>query len=180
MPLHTIYHAIVDGMTGDTYLKQVQAQLGRSPFVVNGSIVKVPGGDGKLHGHDITLDVAMDRARIEDFLKLAVRTDPPVMNGNLRMTARIFLPPGDVQVTDKLQLNGNFEVSGAYFSSDKIQEKIDLLSQLGQGHPKDPDLKVRSSANPEVKAPAGSAGRLRSGQQQHELFRFELQASRAH
>jgi hypothetical protein len=157
MPLHTIYHAIVDGMTGDTYLEQVQAQLGHSPFMVSGSIVKVRGGDGQLHGHDITLDVEMDRARIEDFLKLAVRTDPPVMNGNLRMKARIFIPPGNVPVTQKLQLNGNFDVSGAYFGSDNIQQKIDLLSRLGQGHPKDPDLHV-SPPQPEVRAPADVQG----------------------
>ena len=157
MPLHTVYHAIVDGMTGDTYLQPVQAQLGRSPFTVTGSIVKVRGGDGQMHGHDITLDVVMDRARIEDFLNLAVRTDPPVMNGNLRMKARIFIPPGDVPVTQKLHLNGNFDVSGAYFSSDKIQDKVDLLSRLGQGHPKDPDLHV-SPPQPEVKAPAEVRG----------------------
>jgi hypothetical protein len=157
MPLHTTYHAIVDGMTGDTYLQPVQAQLGRSPFTVTGSIVKVRGGDGQMHGHDITLDVTMDRARIEDFLKLAVKTDPPVMNGNLRMKARIFIPPGSVPVTQKLHLNGNFDVSGAYFSSDKVQDKIDLMSRLGQGHPKDPDLKV-TPPQPEAKAPADVQG----------------------
>jgi hypothetical protein len=157
MPLRTVYHAIVDGITGDTYLQPVHAQLGRSPFIVTGSIVKVRGGDGQLHGHDITLDVTMDRARIEDFLKLAVRTDPPVMNGNLRMKARIFIPPGNVPVTQKLHLDGNFEVSGAYFSSDKIQDKIGLLSRLGQGHPKDPDLHV-SPPQPEVKVPADVRG----------------------
>ena len=48
-------------------------------------------------------------------------------------------------------------MSGAYFSSDKIQDKIDLLSQLGQGHPKDPDLHV-SPPQPEVKAPADVQG----------------------
>jgi hypothetical protein len=157
MPLHTIYHAIVDGTSGDTYLQPVQAQLGRSPFTVTGSIVKVRGDDGQMHGHDITLDVTMDRARIEDFLKLAVKTDPPVMNGNLCMKARIFIPPGNVPVPQKLQLNGKFDVSGAYFSSDKVQDKIDLMSRLGQGHPKDPDLKV-SPPQPEVKAPADVQG----------------------
>jgi hypothetical protein len=157
MRLHTIYHAIVDGTSGDTYLQPVQAQLGRSPFTVTGSVVKVRGGDGQLHGHDITLDVTMDRARIEDFLKLAVRTDPPVMNGNLRMKARIFIPPGKVPVPQKLHLNGNFDVSGGYFSNDNIQEKIDLMSRLGQGHPKDPDLKV-SPQQPEAKAAAEVQG----------------------
>jgi hypothetical protein len=157
MPLHTTYHAIVDGLTGDTYLQPVQALLGHSPFTVTGSIVKVKGNHGELHGHDITLDVVMDRARIEDFLKLAVRTDPPVMNGNLRMKAHVFLPPGNVPVTDKLQLNGSFNVSNAFFSGKNIQDKIDLLSRLGQGHPKDPDFHT-NSPQPEPKAPADLNG----------------------
>ena len=157
MMLRTTYHAIVDGMTGDTYLQPVQAQLGHSPFTVTGSIVKVKGNQGELHGHDINLDVVMDKARIEDFLRLAVRTDPPVMNGNLRMKAHIFLPPGDVPVTDKLQLNGSFEVSNGFFSGNNIQDKIDLLSQLGQGHPKDPDFHT-NSPQPEPKAPADVRG----------------------
>jgi hypothetical protein len=178
MPLHTTYHAIVDGITGDTYLQPVQAQLGRSPFTVTGSIVKVKGGDGQLHGHDITLDVTMDRARIEDFLKLAVKTDPPVMNGNLRMKARIFIPPGNVPVTQKLNLNGNFEVSEAYFSSDKIQDKIDLMSRLGQGHPKDPDLKV-TPPQPEAKAPADMQGNfvLANGSMNFSDLNFSVQGA---
>jgi hypothetical protein len=160
MPLHTVYHAVVDGTSGDTYLDQVQARLGRSPFTVSGSIVKVRqtlGGPNSPHGHNITLDVVMDRARIEDFLQLAVRTDPPVLYGNLRMKARIYLPPGDARVTQKLHLNGSFDIDGAYFSNDKVQDKVDLLSRLGEGRPKDPDLRV-NPPQPEPKAPAEVQG----------------------
>ncbi len=157
MPLHTVFHAIVDGMTGDTYLQPVQAQLGRSRFTVNGSVVKARDAAGRPHGKDITLDVVMDSARIEDFLKLAVRTDPPVMNGSLRMKARIYIPAGDVPVPDKLQLNGNFDVSQASFNGPQIQQKINLLSRSGQGHPKDPDLHV-TPPQPESDAPAEMKG----------------------
>ncbi|AXC11009.1 hypothetical protein ACPOL_1663 [Acidisarcina polymorpha] len=172
MPLHTVFHAIVDGTSGDTYLQPVDAQLAHSRFIVTGSVVRVPtaptlvtpvrqdpmeAAKGRPHGHVITLDVTMTSARIEDFLRLAVRTDPPVMDGNLRMKARIFLPPGDVPVTDKLHLNGDFDVSGAYFSSDKIQQKINLLSRMGQGHPKDPDLH-QSPPQPEPKTAAEVKG----------------------
>jgi hypothetical protein len=157
MPLHTIFHALVDGTSGDTYLHQVQAQLGRSPFLVTGSVVKVPGVHGTLRGHDITLDITMDKARIEDFLKLAVHTVPPVMNGGLRMKARIFLPPGELPVTQRMHLAGDFDVSQAYFSGNNIQEKVDLFSRLGQGHPKDPDLHV-NPPQPEVKVPSDVRG----------------------
>jgi len=140
MPLHAAFHSIVDGMTGDTYLQPVDAQLGRSKFSVSGAIVKIPGRPGQPHGHHIALDVKMKNARIEDFLKLAVRTDPPVMNGNLRMDAKIVIPPGEGRVTERLQLNGKFDVRNAAFSNGKIQEKVNLLSRLGEGRPKDPDL----------------------------------------
>jgi hypothetical protein len=99
----------------------------------------------------------MDKARIEDFLKLAVNTTPPVMNGNLQMKARIFLPPGNVPVTQKLHLNGNFIVSNALFSSDAIQKKVNMLSRLGQGHPKDPDQHI-TPPQPEQSAPAEVKG----------------------
>jgi len=142
MPLHAVFHAIVDGMTGDTYLQPVAAQLAHSRFSVSGSIVKVPGGPGQPHGHNISLDVAMKGARLEDFLKLAVRTDPPVMNGNLRMNAKIVIPPGEGRVTERLLLNGKFDIRDGAFGNGKIQEKVNLLSRLGEGHPKDPDLRM--------------------------------------
>jgi hypothetical protein len=132
MPLHAVFHSTVDGMTGDTYLQPVDAELGGSRFSVSGAIVKVAGGDGRPHGHNISLDVAMTGARIEDFLKLAVRTDPPVMNGRLRMDAKVVIPPGEGPVTERLRLNGKFEIAGAAFNNEKIQGKVNLLSQTLQ------------------------------------------------
>ena len=161
MPLRTVFHAIVNGTDGDTYLQPVQAQLGHSHFTVTGEIVRVPAtrdetGDHP-KGHNITLDVVMGNARIEDFLKLAVHGDPPVMNGDLHMNARIFLQPGDVPVPQKLNLTGKFDVDNAFFPSDKIQKKINELSRVGSGHPKDPDLHV-NYPQPETNAPAEVKG----------------------
>ena len=136
MPLHTTFHAIVDGTNGDTYLDPVDAQLLHSHFICTGSVVRAVGQPG----HDITLDISMDDARIEDFLNLAVRTQPPVMTGSLKMKTKMYLPPGDVSVSDKLQLKGNFEVSGAHFSNPKVQDKIVDLSLISEGHPDEAKL----------------------------------------
>ncbi len=157
MALHTVFHAVVDGTDGDTYLQPVDAQLGRSRFTVSGSVVRVKGADGHPHGHNITMDVTMGHARIEDFLNLAVRTQPPVMDGNLSMTARLFLPPGEGPVPQRIELQGKFDVNGTYFSSDKIQKKINELSRIGEGHPHDPDLRV-SSPQPEANVPSEISG----------------------
>jgi hypothetical protein len=132
VPLHTDFHAIVDGTDGDTYLEPVQARLLHSSFTANGKVVRVKDP----HGHDIELDVVMNRARIEDLLELGVKTDPPVMSGDVVMKTKLSLPPGPVDVANRLKLKGNFRITNGRFSNDKIQDRIDSLSLRSQGKPK--------------------------------------------
>ncbi len=82
VPLHTDFHAIVDGTNGDTFLNPVHARLLHSEFTTTGKVVKVPG-----RGHDIQLEVDVPHGRMEDFLRLAVKTNPPLMNGTLHLRA---------------------------------------------------------------------------------------------
>ncbi len=135
MPLHTEFHAIVDGTTGDTTLSPVRAQLGRSKFTTSGTIVKVKEPDGTA-GHDIALDVEMTGARIEDMLELAVKTEPALMRGAFGMRSKIHIPVGDASVSKKLQLNGTFTIGSATFSNQHVQDKVDMLSMRAQGEPK--------------------------------------------
>ena len=129
VPLHTRFHAIVDGINGDTYLQPVDATLLHSHILATGDVVRAPGGQG----HDITLDVTVDHARIQDMLQLAVKTEPPIMTGALTLHTKFFLPPGKVSVTQKLRLKGEFQITGVHFTNDKVQGKVDQLSLRGQG-----------------------------------------------
>jgi AsmA-like C-terminal region len=88
------------------------------------------------NGHRVQLDVTIAKGRIEDLLKLAVRTDPPVMSGVVRLKTNFDLPPGDPVMSDRLKLAGRFEVTEAHFANEKIQNKIDALSLRSQGKPK--------------------------------------------
>jgi hypothetical protein len=133
VPLHTKFHAIVDGTNGDTYLQPVDAILGHSHILAVGDVVRAPGGQG----HNITLDVTVDHAHIEDMLRLAVKTDPPIMTGALTLHTKFFLPPGKERVTDKLHLQGNFKIAGAHFTNEKVQSKVDQLSLRAQGKAKE-------------------------------------------
>ncbi|MGD0212040.1 MAG: hypothetical protein ABSB87_02335 [Terriglobales bacterium] len=133
VPLHTDFHAIVDGTSGDTYLQPVKARILNSWLVANGSVVRVKDPNG----HQVELDVVMQKGQIEDLLKLAVRTDPPVMTGSVRLKTKFALPPGEVDVANRLKLTGSFEVSGAHFTNKNIQGKIDALSMRSQGKPKE-------------------------------------------
>jgi hypothetical protein len=132
VPLHTDFHAIVDGTSGDTYLQPVKATLLHSSFTASGSVVRVSAPNG----HDIELDVVLDDARIEDLLKLGVRTDPPIMSGPVEMKTRLSLAPGDASVADRLKLAGTFHVLRAHFTNEKVQGKLDSLSLRSQGKPK--------------------------------------------
>ncbi|HEY4009344.1 MAG TPA: hypothetical protein VGM11_04270, partial [Acidobacteriaceae bacterium] len=132
MPLHTVFHAYVDGTDGDTYLDPVHARLLNSEFTANGKIVVVKG-----KGHDIDLDVDIPHGRMQDFLQLGVKTRPPLMNGVLTMKAKLHIPPGNTRVPQKLELAGAFQLHDVRFNDAGIQDKVDGLSARAQGKPKE-------------------------------------------
>jgi hypothetical protein len=129
VPLHTEFHAIVDGTDGNTYLQPVKAQFLHSFLIARGYVVRVQGEPGR----HVYLDIDMEQARIEDLLRMGVRTDPPVMEGNVKLQTKLDLPPGTQDVAHRLRLQGNFAIVNGRFSSDKIQRRIDELSLRSQG-----------------------------------------------
>lgn len=129
VPLHTEFHAVVDGTCGDTYLQPVKASFLHSSFTANGSVVRLNAARGR----DIELDVLLDHARIEDLLALGVRTNPPVMSGPVEMKTKLSLYPGDGTVADRLKLAGEFHVLRAHFANERVQNKIDALSLRSLG-----------------------------------------------
>lgn len=139
--LHTEFHAKVDGTSGDTYLRPVKAAFLGTSFTATGSVQRFSTG----HGHDIELDVMLDHARIEDLLRLGVKTDPPVMTGPIEMKTKLSLVPGEASVTDRLGLVGNFHVVGGHFTNEKVQGKLDWLSLVSQGKPQ--QARERSGAD---------------------------------
>ncbi|HZC23596.1 MAG TPA: hypothetical protein VE866_09680, partial [Candidatus Binatia bacterium] len=101
VPLHTDFNAVVDGTDGDTYLDPVKATFLHSSLTARGKVVRMKSG----HGHEIDLDVVIDRAAIQDLLQLGVKTDPPVMTGAVQMKTKFSLPPGPVDIADRLNLS---------------------------------------------------------------------------
>ncbi|WP_263356223.1 AsmA-like C-terminal region-containing protein [Acidicapsa ligni] len=131
VPLTAHFHATVDGTNGDTWLEPVDAMLGHTHILARGKVVRVP----EVHGHDITLQVNVDRGRIEDILHISASSETPFMTGNLSLATSFHLPPGEASVWDKLLLDGQFHLSQARFSNDKMQGRIVQLSLRGQGKP---------------------------------------------
>ncbi|MBB5065659.1 hypothetical protein [Granulicella mallensis] len=148
VPLHTTFHAYIDGSTGDTTLDPVQAHLLHSDFTARGKVQMIHG-----QGHDIALDVDMPHARIEDMLELGVKTDPPLMHGALTLKTKLHIPPGHVRVAQKVELTGNFAIHSVGFSNPKVQDRVDSMSMRAQGRPQE----------------AGAAGSDRQAEVQSEM-----------
>ena len=129
VPLHTDFHAIVDATNGDTYLRPVTAKIIDTPLVASGYVVRLK----EPPGHRIVLDVAIAQGKIQDLLKLAVRTNPPIMTGTVQLNSKFDLAPGAASVADRLKLAGRFRVLRAHFTNEKIQKKIDDLSMRTRG-----------------------------------------------
>jgi len=134
-PVHlaTQFHAEVDGTDGDTRLEPVRAQFGRSSVTARGAIEGKPGTKGKT----ISLDVTVGQGRIEDMLRLGVRSDKPMMNGSIAFHTSLLIPPGDQDVIKRLQLNGRFAAGEARFKKADLQQKVSELSHRGLGEPDD-------------------------------------------
>jgi hypothetical protein len=127
--LHTKYHSIIDGTNGDTLLERIDASFLQSALVAKGGVVDTPGK----HGRTVTLDIVMDRARVEDIMTMAVRTSTPPMKGALKLVTKFRLPPGERDVVERLQLDGRFAIARARFTNYNVQAKIDELSHRGRG-----------------------------------------------
>lgn len=132
-PLDVDYVAIVDGTDGDTYLKKVEGDLGRSHITAHGAIVHREG----VKGRRITLETTTTGGRLEDFIALTTRVKSSPMTGDVNVKARLDIPPGEPEVIDRMDLGGTFVVSHAQFTSDAVQARVDELSRRGVGRPKD-------------------------------------------
>jgi hypothetical protein len=134
VPLDTTFHAVVDGTSGDVNLQPVRARLLHTDILATGKVVKVPDrGDGKPHGHDITLATDI-HGRVEDILTLIAKPGkPPLLRAALTDNGHLHIPPGKQRVLLKLDIAGRATLSGITWSDPETQQKVDSLSMRAQG-----------------------------------------------
>jgi len=128
VPLTTRFQAVVDGTDGDTYLNDVFATFLDTSIHAKGAVAGTPG----VKGRTVTLDVRIDEGRIEDLLRLSVKSSTPPMVGDVALRTAFNLPPGDRDVVERLQLEGRFDVDGR-FTSPTVQSKLGGMSARARG-----------------------------------------------
>ncbi len=132
--LTTQFKAVVDGTDGNTYLQPVIGQFGHTSLKAQGSIEGKQGVRGKT----VSLDVVVDAGRIEDMLLLAMK-GKPMLRGAVHFHTTLLIPPGEVDVAEKIGLDGAFTMDSAHFSELNVQEKVNELSHRGEGKPEESD-----------------------------------------
>jgi hypothetical protein len=135
--LHTDFVAVVDGTNGNTYLQSVVARFLRSSLVVTGEVVDL---NRDVPSRTVNLDTYSENARVEDLIRLAVKTEEPVLIGLTRLQAKIRIPEEDVDLSQRLEVSSEFRVDDGTFTKPAIQERIDSLSRKGQGQPKNDEI----------------------------------------
>ena len=115
------FFGIIDGTNGDTLLQPVTAQFLKTSLKATGGVENIPGQKGKT----ITLD-AETNGRLEDILRLVLKSDQPPMTGAIRFHSKILLPPGEPEVVQRLRLDGRFVTDNAAFTKENLKERLKL------------------------------------------------------
>jgi len=135
LDLRTDFEAVVDGTNGDTLLSPVNAVLASSDIQTAGGVGHRAGTPGKT----VCLVAEGADGRIEDFLRLAMKSERPFMTGEVRFRSLILIPQGDADVVERLVLDGEFVIDSALFPEPKVQGKVDDLSQMAQSEKSEED-----------------------------------------
>ncbi len=128
--LQTRFAAVVDGTNGNTWLDPVEATvLSSSRIVARGEVVR----SEDVKGRKVYLQVTIDDAKIEDILRLAIKSKKMPLTGQMKMQTTFLLPAGEKDVPERLQLDGAFSIQQARFTSFNVQKRINELSRRGRG-----------------------------------------------
>lgn len=123
------FHAIVNGANGDTLLQRVDAHFGRTTVVSEGDVTGKPGQKGKT----VSQVMRVTDGRIQDLLRLFLKSERPPLTGVISLSARALVPPEQRKFLEKLVLQGDFGIGGGHFTSPETQGNIEKLSERARG-----------------------------------------------
>jgi hypothetical protein len=124
--MQTRFHAIVNGTNGDVSLNPVITHFLRTTVVSDGSVA----GE---HGKTVSLDMGVTNGRVQDLLRLFVKSNRAPMNGVVSLRAKVTVPPEKQPFIEKVHLQGDFGIGGAQFGNASTQANVDKLSARAEG-----------------------------------------------
>jgi hypothetical protein len=100
-----------------------------------GSIASKSGQKGKT----TSLELEVNKGRVQDLLRLFVTANRPPMNGQTRLKAHVLIPPEGRPFLKELILQGDFGIDEAALTKPITQTRVDELSERARGEKKDKD-----------------------------------------
>jgi AsmA-like C-terminal region len=122
--LTTQFRGVVDLKNGDVTLPAVQARLGNTSLVASTSVAGKP--------KTVALNITQGKGEIQDLILLFSDSASPV-TGPVSFHMKILLPAEHRPFKQRVQLNGNFVIDPAKFTSAESQSGIDQLSERANG-----------------------------------------------
>jgi hypothetical protein len=129
LPLHSTFHAVVNGTNGDVILEKITSTLVHTAIATKGRITGTPNG----HGKTTSLDFSVRQGHIQDFLRLLVRRPTPALTGTTTFAAHVTVPAEGRPFLQELQIDGDFNIDEGRFTSADTQTQIDNLSRSARG-----------------------------------------------
>ncbi len=127
------FTANVNGTNGDVFLKQVEASFLQTSVAASGNVAGKPGQKGKT----TSLDVEVNKGRIQDLLRLFVTANHPPMNGVTNLKAHLEIPPQKRPFLQELTLRGDFGIDEGAFTKPSMQTRVDKMSERARGEKQD-------------------------------------------
>jgi AsmA-like C-terminal region len=151
--LTSSFDAYVNAMHGDTFLKRVEAHLGRTIVIARGSVAGVAGKKGKFG----ELELNARQGHIEDLLGLFASAPRSPMSGKLSFKTRAEIQPGNAPFLKRTRLAGAFGVDAGSFSNADTQDSVDTLSAGARGQDKEDPETVLTDLKGQVDLTNGTA-----------------------
>jgi hypothetical protein len=129
LDLSSEFHAEVDATNGDVTLDQVRAKLVKTVIFTQGSVASHREQDGKR----ADLNFSVRDGRIQDLLMMFVSDKQAPLNGTVSLRAQTRVLPGKDPFLKRVQLEGDFGIESARFTSEETQTSVNKLSTAGQG-----------------------------------------------
>src|SRR3954463_12560111 len=124
LPLRTRFKAVVNAVNGEVILRTVKASFGRDQIDAHGRIGQQ--ADGK---HAAVIELNCDRGRIEDTFYPFIKSSKSPLVGNVAFQMHVVIPSGHERFVKKIEMQSNFRIHDARFTSPQTQSRISKISE---------------------------------------------------
>jgi AsmA-like C-terminal region len=130
--LRTQFRTEVNAVNGDVFLQNANVHFRNTNISSFGEVAGEQGRDGKIG----SFEVAAKNGRIQDLLLLFTEAPHAPLTGAVSFRAKVTLPSGEASFLSKVQLQGDFGVEDANFTSSDTQSGVVDLSRGASGQKK--------------------------------------------